>query len=121
MKFSKFNIVTVIREFDFAISAMMACIEMLLDHNVTCRQSILGAVRNLTSEEFTKELGVGNDSICNILVHMINAEDYWISLLRETNARKFNPNDFDKADSIEKIWSEVETATKEVKKKKTKK
>ena len=99
---------TVIREFDFAISAMMACIEMLLDHNVTCRQSILGAVRNLTSEEFTKELGVCIGSIRDILIHMINTEDYWISLLKGIDARKFNPKDFDKVDSIAKIWSEVD-------------
>ena len=102
-----------IREFDFAISVMMTCIEILLDHNRACRQPILDAVKSLTSEEFTKELGVGNGSIRAILIHMINAEDYWISLLRGNDARKFNPKDFDKVDSIAKIWSEVEAVTKE--------
>ena len=92
---------------------MMACIEMLLKHNIACRESILNAVKNLTRKEFVKELGVGNGSIRNILVHTINAEDYWISLLREKDARKFNPKDFNEVDSIVKIWSEVETVTRE--------
>jgi uncharacterized damage-inducible protein DinB len=104
--------VTVIREFDFAISVMMTCIE-ILDHNRACRQSILDAVKNLTSEEFIKELGVGNGSIRDILIHMINAEDYWISLLKNIDTRKFNRKDFDKVDSVAKIWLEVEAVTKE--------
>ena len=102
-----------IREFDFVFSAMMACIEMLLGHNRACRQPILDTVKNLTNEEFTKELGVGNGSIRDILIHMINVKDYWISLLRGTDARKFDSKDFDKADSVAKIWLEVEVATKE--------
>ena len=69
---------TVIREFDFAFGAMMACIEMLLNHNIACRQPILDTVKDLTSEEFIKDLGVGIGSIRDILVHIINAENYWI-------------------------------------------
>jgi uncharacterized damage-inducible protein DinB len=99
----------VIREFDFIFSAMMACIEMLLGHNRACRRPILDAVKNLTRQE----LGVGNGSIRDILIHMVNVEDYWTSLLRGTDVRKFNPKDFDKVDSVAKIWLEVEAATKE--------
>ena len=101
-----------IREFDFAFYAMMTCIEMLFDHNIACRQSILNAVKNLTREEFVKELGVGNGSIRNILVHMINAEDYWISLPRGMNVRELNPRDFDEVDSMAKMWTELETITR---------
>lgn len=103
---------TVIREFDFAYNAMMACIEMLFDHNIACRQPILDAVKNLTHEEFSKDLGVGNGSIRDILVHVINAEDYWISLLREVGARKLIPEDFNDVDTIAKLWSDVETVTR---------
>ena len=104
---------TVIREFGFAFSTMMDCIEILLNHNIACRQPILDTVKNLSNEEFTKELGVGNYSIRDIVVHIINAEDYWVSLLRGVDARKFNPEDFSEIDAIAKIWLEVENDTRE--------
>ena len=106
-------IVMVIREFDTAFSTMMTCIEMLLDHNITCRQPLIDTIKNLTSEEFTKDLGVGIGSIRNILVHLVNTEDYWISLLRKVESKGLNPTNFDDMDSIAEIWSKISTTTKE--------
>jgi uncharacterized damage-inducible protein DinB len=86
---------------------------MLFDHNIACRQLILDSVKNLSSEDFTKELGVGYCSIRDILVHIINAEDYWVSLLRKVDARKLNPEDFNEVENIVKTWSEVESITRD--------
>ena len=102
-----------IREFGSSLCVMMACIELLLDHNVSSRQPILDAVGNLSSEEFTKDLGVGIGSIRGILVHMINAEDYWISLLRNVDTRELNPKNYNDINSIAGIWAEIESATRE--------
>ena len=70
-------------------------------------------MKNLTSEEFTKDLGVGIGSICDILVHMINAENYWISLLRALDVKELNLKNFNEIDAIAKIWSEIEAVTRE--------
>jgi uncharacterized damage-inducible protein DinB len=86
---------------------------MILDHNIACRQPILDAVKNLTNEEFTKDLGVGIGSIRNILVHLVNTEDYWISLLRERESKELNPASYGDVNRIAEIWSEIAAATKE--------
>jgi uncharacterized damage-inducible protein DinB len=92
---------------------MMACIEILVDHNIACRQPILDAVENLTNEEFIKDMGVGIGSIRDILVHLVNTEDYWISLLKGKDTKKINPENFNDIDTIRKIWAERETSTKD--------
>jgi uncharacterized damage-inducible protein DinB len=38
---------------------MMSCIEMLFEHNFAVREPILDSVKQLSSEDFTKNHGVG--------------------------------------------------------------
>ncbi len=57
---------------------MLSCIEVLLEHNFACREPLLEAVKQLSKEEFTRDLGVGRNSIRDILIHLVNTEIYWI-------------------------------------------
>ena len=93
---------------------MLSCIEILLEHNFACREPLLEAVKQISQEEFTKDLGVGRNSIRNILVHLVNTEIYWIDhVLRGIATEQIFSKDYTDAESIREAWRSVETVTRE--------
>jgi uncharacterized damage-inducible protein DinB len=90
---------------------MRSCIEMLVNHNITCREPILIILEKLSSEDLKKDLGVGKSSIMDILVHLMNAEKYWISLLSNAKFEHLDPKDFTDISSIRTAWCEIENRT----------
>jgi len=93
---------------------MLSCIEMLLEHNFACREPLLEAVKQLSKEEFTKDLGVGRNSIRDIFIHLVNTEIYWIDhVLRGIATEQIFSKDYANADSIREAWKSVETTTRE--------
>ena len=93
---------------------MLSCIETLLEHNFACREPLLEAVKQLSPEEFTKDLGVGRNSIHEILIHLVNTEIYWIDhVLRGTATEQLLSKDYADIKSIREAWKSVETATRE--------
>ncbi|MFW9957498.1 MAG: DinB family protein [Candidatus Odinarchaeota archaeon] len=84
---------------------------MLVNHNITCREPILKTLENLTSEDLTKDLGIGKSSIRDILVHLMNSEKYWISLLSNAKFEHLDPRDFTDISSIRTAWCEIESGT----------
>ena len=93
---------------------MLSCIEMLLEHNFACREPLLEAVKRLSKEDFTRDLGVGRNSIRNILIHLVNTETYWIDhVLRGITTEHIFSKDYADADSIREAWKSVEMTTRE--------
>ncbi len=93
---------------------MLSCIEILLEHNFACREPLLEAVKQISQEEFTKDLGVGRNSIRNILVHLVNTEIYWIDhVLRGITTEQISSKDYADVESIREAWKSVETTTRE--------
>jgi uncharacterized damage-inducible protein DinB len=104
--------VTEIRESD-SQEIMMSCIEMLFEHNFAVRGSILDSVRQLSSEDFIRNHGVGWGSVRDILVHLVNTEKYWISVIKDEEMEWLDSNGYPDLDSIAEAWMSVEKATRE--------
>jgi uncharacterized damage-inducible protein DinB len=92
---------------------MMACIEMLFDHNLACREPLLQTLEKLKPEELVEDLRVGKGSIRNILVHIMNAEKYWISVLMHSEFKAIEPDSIESIQSIRENWLKVHEKTKE--------
>ena len=93
---------------------MLSCIEVLLEHNFACREPLLEAVKQLSKEDFTRDLGVGRNSIHDILIHLVNTEIYWIDhVLRGITTEQIFSKSYADAESIWKAWKSVETTTRE--------
>lgn len=90
---------------------MIPCIEMLIEHNNTCREPLLDSLRHLENDDFTRSLG--NSSIRDILIHLMNSEIYWISLLNDLESTPLNPDEFTDVETIARIWKKIERETRE--------
>lgn len=90
----------------------MSCIEMLFEHNFVVREPILDSVRQLSEEDFIRNHGVGWGSVRDILVHLINTEKYWISILNDDEMEFMDSSDYPDVDSIAKAWKNVEKETR---------
>lgn len=91
----------------------MSCVEMLFEHNFSVRTPILDAVRQLSDEDFKRNHGVGWGSVRDILVHLINTEKYWISVLKDEEMNWLDSGNYSDVDSIAKTWTDVEKETRE--------
>jgi uncharacterized damage-inducible protein DinB len=92
---------------------MMSCIEMLFNHNLACREPLLQTLEQVSADEFRRNLGVGKGSMRNILVHLMNAERYWISVLDGRDFCQIEPESLESVQSIREDWSGVHEETKE--------
>ncbi|MHA1942867.1 MAG: DinB family protein [Candidatus Thorarchaeota archaeon] len=92
---------------------MRTIIEMLINHNVASREPLLQTLEQLDSEEFLKKTGADKGSIRDILVHLMNAERFWIATLKDTKTEKSEPEDFQDMQSIRVAWSRVASDTEE--------
>lgn len=90
---------------------MIPCIEMLIEHNNACREPLLDSLKQLNNDDFTQELG--SSSIRDILIHLMNSEIYWISLLSDTESESLNPEEFMDIEKIAKTWKKIERNTRE--------
>ncbi len=92
---------------------MIPTLEILLDHNFTCRKPLLESLKKLDNGDFTRNLGIGDTSFRNILVHLMNTEIYWISLLSDMETEKLDPKEFKDIKSIARTWQKIERETRE--------
>jgi len=90
---------------------MISALDILLDHNFACRKPLLESLKKLDNDDFTRS--VGGTSIRNILVHLMNTEIYWISLLGDMDTEELNPKEFKDVKSIAKTWRKIERETRE--------
>lgn len=91
----------------------MSCIEMLFEHNFAVRGAILDSLKQLSNGDFNRNHGVGWGSIRDILVHLVNTEKYWISILKEEEMQWLESSHYPDLDSVADAWIEVEKATRE--------
>jgi uncharacterized damage-inducible protein DinB len=92
---------------------MSAVIEMLVNHNLVCRDSLFQTLEKLDSEEFLRPTGAGKGSVRDILVHIMNAEKYWIAFLKQAKNKASNPEEFQDIQGIKDAWVEVSALTDE--------
>jgi uncharacterized damage-inducible protein DinB len=91
----------------------MSCIEMLFEHNFTVRGAILDSLKNLSNDDFNQNHGVGWGSVRDILVHLVNTEKYWISILKEEEMEWLESSQYPDLDSVAEAWIDVEKVTRE--------
>lgn len=90
---------------------MLTIIEMLINHNIVCRDPLFQTLEKLDSEEFLKPTGAGKGSVRDILVHIMNAEKFWIAFLKDSKTEMYKYEDFPDVPSIRDVWSRVSTET----------
>jgi uncharacterized damage-inducible protein DinB len=86
---------------------------MLLEHNYAVRKTLLHTIADLDASDFTKNVGVGQGSIRNILVHLANTEAYWVSLLKDEKEQWLDHEDFASVSSLIRPWERIESRTRE--------
>ncbi len=92
---------------------MLPIIEMLINHNSVCRGPLFQTLEQLESEELLKSTGAGKGSVRDILVHIMNAEKFWIAFLKESEYQMSKPEDFKDIQSIRDEWSRVSVDTED--------
>ena len=92
---------------------MSTVIEMLVNHNLVCRDSLFQTLEKLDSEDFLKPTGAGKGSVRDILVHIMNAEKFWIAFLKESKNEMNKPEEFQDIQSIRDAWVEASALTEE--------
>ena len=92
---------------------MMTIIEMLINHNLVCREPLFQTLERFDSEEILKKTGAGKGSIRDILVHLMNAEKFWIAKLKNSKTEMSQTEDFQDIQSIRDVWSKVSVDTEE--------
>jgi uncharacterized damage-inducible protein DinB/D-arabinose 5-phosphate isomerase GutQ len=92
---------------------MLSIIEMLINHNSVCRDPLFQTLEQLGSEEFLKPTGAGKGSVRDILVHIMNAEKFWIAFLKELEYKMSEPERFLDIRGIKNEWSKVSAETEE--------
>jgi uncharacterized damage-inducible protein DinB len=97
----------------YSQEAMLSCIQTLIEHNFAMRNPLIRSMKDLSRSEFTKDFGVGWGSIRNILVHLLNTEGYWLSVLKEEEFEGLYFQDFEDLTQIQKTWSKLEKQTRE--------
>ena len=93
---------------------MMSCIEMLLEHNYVVRDPILDVLQKLSDDELrSKEKSINCRSIWDLLVHLIESERYWNSILRDEEPQLPEEEYLDGFNSISVAMKESESRTRE--------
>jgi uncharacterized damage-inducible protein DinB len=92
---------------------MLESINMLLEHNIACRQPLLDILGRMSKDDITAHLGKGIGSIREILVHIMNTEIHWISVLSGMDPDVLEPGDFGDITTISKVWRRIERETRE--------
>jgi uncharacterized damage-inducible protein DinB len=90
---------------------MIPCIEMLIEHNNASREPLFDSLKKLDNDDFIRVLG--SSSIRDILVHLMNTEIYWISLLSDMENETLNPEEFTEIELITKTWKKIERETRD--------
>ena len=86
---------------------------MLFDHNLACREPLLQTLEQMKPKDLVKDLKVGRGSIRNIIVHLMNSERYWISVLNDSEFHQIVPESLDSIQAIRNIWSKIHKETRE--------
>jgi uncharacterized damage-inducible protein DinB len=94
------------------MSERLDCIRKLFRHVDNCRDKLLRAAERLEKETFLSRRS-GMSSIRDLLVHLMDTEDYWVgSVIMGERRRKFSPEKYEDAASIRRDWDGLRDRTK---------
>jgi uncharacterized damage-inducible protein DinB len=81
----------------------------LYDYSYWANSRLLGAVSQLTPEEFTRSVAGSYGSIRNTLVHVLSAEWGWLDRCGgPERGDRLKPEDFPSIESLVQLWTRVE-------------
>jgi uncharacterized damage-inducible protein DinB len=88
----------------------MQYLKVLFAYNAKFAEDIIMAMRTLDQKRFVEEKVSSWGSLRNLVMHLIEVEDYWIN--KVITSGDFQPYDFEKftdLNSIEKRWKKIDT------------
>ncbi len=89
-------------------------LQEMFEHSESLRQRLLAAAEKMDAASFI-ERKPGMFSVRDLLVHLMDAEDYWIgSVVLAGRHRKFTPEKYSDAKDVRQDWDEVRRRTRTV-------
>jgi uncharacterized damage-inducible protein DinB len=87
----------------------MQYLKDLFGYNVQFTDEVIKSLRSVDRNRFIDEKVSAWGSLRNLMVHVIEAEDYWINkVIQGKEFAEYEFDDFADVDSIEKRWKEVD-------------
>lgn len=84
-------------------------IHTLYEFNYWAHHRILGVVKTLTQEQFTRNFGSSHGGIHGTLFHSMGAEEIWLKRWKGINPTTFaKPEDYPTFDALTRHWEMVE-------------
>ena len=83
-------------------------LRVLIDFNYWAKNRMIGAVSELTEEQFLRDLSSSFRSIRDTLVHMMSAERRWLSVWQANPVAPLKPEDFPDVGLVASCWETVE-------------
>jgi uncharacterized damage-inducible protein DinB len=88
--------------------------QKMFEHIETSRQRVLEAARSVSPEDFLRRKP-GMYSIRDLLVHLMDAEDYWVgTVILGGKHGKFTPEKYEDVESLHADWKKMEGRTSEL-------
>jgi uncharacterized damage-inducible protein DinB len=87
----------------------MQYLKELFGYNAKFRDDIIKSLRTLDQQAFVTTKVSSWGSLRNLVMHLIEAEDYWVNQVIEDNGfTPYNFEDFSDIDNIETRWKKVD-------------
>jgi uncharacterized damage-inducible protein DinB len=89
-------------------------IRILFGFNYWAKARLMSVLESLSDEQFTKDLGSSHGGIHGTLLHIVGAENIWLSRWTDQTVLKLlDPKDYPTLGAVRKKWDEVEHGTSE--------
>jgi uncharacterized damage-inducible protein DinB len=89
--------------------------QQLLDYHYWARDRVLEAAKQLSPDDFTRDLGSSFKSVRDTLVHVYSAEWVWCSRWEgESPSAMIASNAFDDVPALREAWGELEVTMRSV-------
>jgi uncharacterized damage-inducible protein DinB len=82
---------------------------ILFEFNYWAKARLMGVLESLSDEQFAKDLGSSHGGIYGTLLHVVGAENIWLSRWTDKTVLKLlDPKDYPTLAAVRKKWDEVE-------------
>jgi uncharacterized damage-inducible protein DinB len=89
-------------------------IRVLFEFNYWAKARLMSALESLNDEQFTKDLGSSHGGIHGTLVHIVGAENIWLSRWTDQTVLKLlDPKDYPTLAAVREKWDDVERGMRE--------
>lgn len=87
-------------------------IRKIFEHVESSREKLLGAAGKIDGESFLSR-EKGTSSIRDLLVHIMDTEDYWVgSVIMGERRQKFSPEKYENALGLKEDWDKIRQRTR---------